>query len=243
MATAAVDGPTYPELRRRIAELMLSRGEWAGCPMPIEGLSLHIEPTYPYAGLADCLAGKKQSDPDLDENGLRPGERLVNSWYSRRREAHVFVVQNAEGRASVFALYEKNHARRLSIVLKSFEAAWAHDIETEYTAMMTLSEHITNEQMRQFIILGQFIEMSKRSKVAYLFRRARPTIAIRATEQGSKVLAVLCLHPIAYYRETFVGAMTPTDDVLAHLMLMRGDEVMFWRRANQHSPDDPEAAI
>lgn len=37
--------------------------------------------------------------------------------------------------------------------------------------------------------------------------------------------------------------MTPTDDVIAHLTLMRGDEPMFWRRANQHGPDRPEAGL
>jgi len=35
--------PTYAQLRRRVAELGLERGEWAGIPMPVEGLALHIE--------------------------------------------------------------------------------------------------------------------------------------------------------------------------------------------------------
>lgn len=30
---------------------------------------------------------------------------------------------------------------------------------------------------------------------------------------------------------------------VAHLMLMRGDEVMFWRRSNQHAPWRPEAGL
>ena len=42
---------------------------------------------------------------------------------------------------------------------------------------------------------------------------------------------------------SWAGAMCPTDDVLAHLMLMRGDEAMFWRRANQHAAIDPLAGL
>jgi hypothetical protein len=37
--------------------------------------------------------------------------------------------------------------------------------------------------------------------------------------------------------------MCPTDDVIAHLALMRGDEAMFWRRCNQHPPYRPEAGL
>lgn len=235
-------GPTYPELRRRVADLMFERGEWAGCPIPIDGLSLHIEPTYPYASIANVGVKPPRGD-GLDEYGLLPGERLVNSWYSRQRQAYVFLVQNAEGRGTAYALPERVHDRRLALTLKSFEAAWAHDIEAEMTATMTLRDHISDEQFRQYFVLGYFIETSKRSGVVYVFRRARPTVALRATEAGSRVLAVLCLHPIAYYGETFVGAMTPTDDVIAHLLLMRGDEVMFWKRSNQHRPENPEAAL
>lgn len=39
------------------------------------------------------------------------------------------------------------------------------------------------------------------------------------------------------------GAMCPTDDVIAHLMLMRGDEVDFWHRSNQHPAHRHEAGL
>lgn len=45
------------------------------------------------------------------------------------------------------------------------------------------------------------------------------------------------------YRNTMCGAMCPTDDVMAHLLLMRGDEHMFWRRANQHPPHSPNSGL
>ena len=57
------------------------------------------------------------------------------------------------------------------------------------------------------------------------------------------MLCAPCLHPIAYYDGSWAGAMCPTDDVIAHLALMRGDEHMFWRRANQHAPWRREAGV
>ena len=90
-----------------------------------------------------------------------------------------------------------------------------------------------------------FLEKSERSGVTYLFRKLRPTVALRPCRDGDgmRVLAALCLHPIGYYDGSWAGAMCPTDDVVAHLMLMRGDEVMFWRRSNQHPADRPEAGL
>jgi hypothetical protein len=57
------------------------------------------------------------------------------------------------------------------------------------------------------------------------------------------VRCTLCLHPIGYYANSWAGAMCPTDDVIAHLMMMRADEPMFWRKANQHPPHRPEAGL
>ena len=68
-------------------------------------------------------------------------------------------------------------------------------------------------------------------------------MALREHGEQMRILACLCLHPIAYYADSWAGAMCPTDDVIAHLMLMRGDEPMFWRRSNQHAPTRPEAAL
>jgi hypothetical protein len=51
------------------------------------------------------------------------------------------------------------------------------------------------------------------------------------------------MHPIGYYRGTWAGAMAPTDDVIAHLMMMRADEHMYWRRAKQHPAWDPLCGV
>lgn len=31
--------------------------------------------------------------------------------------------------------------------------------------------------------------------------------------------------------------MVPTDDIIAHLIMMRGDERSYWSKANQHAPE------
>jgi hypothetical protein len=241
MTAAAHEGPSYSDLRKMFSQVMLDRGEWAGVPMPVDGMRLHLEPKYPYQELATLLDPEKEAD----EGGLGPGESLVNEWYSRVRQAYVFIVRGADGRTQHYVLPDHKHTRRVDIALMSIQATWAHDFETEAVAMMSLGEQLTTEQLRQYLLLGQFLERSKRSGVSYVFRRARPTIAMKSNLTGDhmRVLAVLCMHPIGYYHGTTIGAMTPTDDVLAHLMLMRGDEAMYWRRCNQHRPDEPEAML
>jgi hypothetical protein len=93
---------------------------------------------------------------------------------------------------------------------------------------------------------GQFLETSKRSGLTYLFRRLRPTVVLTgqgaSSDQftgevtpGMRILTCLCLHPIAYYANSYCGAMVPTDDVIAHLLYMRADEHLYWRRANHHT--------
>jgi len=114
--------------------------------------------------------------------------------------------------------------------------------------MGRLAGLLTDHQMCQYFLTGSFLETSKRSRVSYMFRRLRPTVAMTPRGQDAsrdvmRCLAVLCLHPIGYYEGTWAGAMTPTDDVIAHLLLMRGDEPGFWRQANQHAPWTPEAGL
>ena len=42
---------------------------------------------------------------------------------------------------------------------------------------------------------------------------------------------------IGYYGNTWAGVMCPTDEVIAHLLMMRGSEEKFWANANQHPID------
>ena len=113
-------------------------------------------------------------------------------------------------------------------------ASHAWKVEAEFKAMELLSSMITKLSMRRYILTGGFLETSPRSNVTYWFRKNCPTIAMSDRKGELRVLACLCLHPLAHYDNTFAGAMVPSDDIVAHLTMMRGDERRFWAKANHH---------
>ena len=96
---------------------------------------------------------------------------------------------------------------------------------------------------RLYLLTGHFAEICKRSGLTYLFRKGRPTIALRRDEHFSYALCALCLNPIGYHGDTWAGVMCPTDEVIAHLLMMRGSEEKYWANANQHPIDRPAAGV
>lgn len=243
--------------RRIIAAMAREAKEWAGIPMPLEGEQLVVEPSYKFAALfngdeeepvdvGDGQAGPRESEDDL--------YRVVNMWHSRRHRSTVAVAQNGRGRAQhVFGL-----SKQIDLDLRTLGCSEAWGVEQEHRALNLLGTMLNHRMFKAYLLTGMFLETSKRSGVVYLFRKLRPTIAIKAMtlrwrwssrpwlEDGDgymKPLAALCMHPIAYYADSWAGAMCPTDDVVAHLAMMRGDEVMFWRRCNQHDPFSKEAGL
>jgi hypothetical protein len=239
--------PTHAQIRRVLGQRMFERGIYNGVPIPVEGLTMHLESKFPFPNLADVgIEAAANQRVALEELALSENCRVVNSWYSHARFSHVFILQdNVTGKYFHLKGPEHSYVRRLDIMLQGHLAVTVHDLETEATALETLKSHINDWQLRQYVLLGQFLESSPRSGVTYIFRRARPTVAIAGSLDGEhmKILASLCMHPIGYYAHTTVGTMTPTDDVLSHLLLMRGDEHEFWKRCSQHQPHEPEAMI
>ncbi len=213
------------------------RGDWAGIPMPIDGLPLIIEPTYPMAKELSGI-GVKPSEPDPENDGWT----VRNRWFSDRHRCD-FLIMEKDGKIDwgrVPAIHSVSHQ------LSTLGASDAWGLDQEYTALQTLGTLISHRQMKHYVLTGSFLEKSKRSGVTYFFRRLRPTVACapgKRPEDSMRILAALCMHPIAYYSGSWAGAMCPTDDVMAHLMLMRGDEHMFWKRCNQHPPYRPEAGL
>lgn len=224
-------------LRNSIRGLAQARGEWAGIPMPMDSHDLVIEPTYPRAEALMAVKRVLTGEPGDDVSNVK----MRNQFWSHRYRCWAFIYEK-DGKVTYGLMSRGNAADRLIHTLGASDA-WG--IEQEKNAVDTLGTLLRHRQFKQYLLTGMFMERSKRSGVHYLFRRLRPTLAI--TERGKarrlKVLCALCLHPIGYYADTWAGSMTPTDDVIAHLMLMRGDEHMFWRRANQHPAWDPNAGI
>lgn len=219
--------------------------------MPLQGQTLVIEPRFLMARELSEIGRPASEDP------LPDGVSERNSWWSDRLRGNI-IIWNEGGRVLHAVLPQFNS---LGFVLGTLGCADAWGIEQEARAIKLLGELISHRAFKQYMLTGMFLETSRRSGLTYLFRRLRPTVAIDARNpeglslryrigaiagewsNKSRVLCALCMHPIAYYADTWAGAMTPTDDVIAHLMLMRGDEAMFWRRANQHGPTRPQAGL
>lgn len=226
----------FAPLRNKLSEVAAMKGEWAGLPMPLEDEALVVEPTYPFAaGLMAMCAGAEKADPE--EEGLR----LRNTFWSVRKQSRILIIEEPSGRVT-FGLDPGIH--HLPLDLRTLGCADAWGIDQERAALQLLGTLLPHRNFKQYLMTGMFLERSKRSGVTYLFRRLKPTVAIVPSKKGgTRILCTLCLHPIAYYSGSWAGAMCPTDDVVAHLMLMRGDEPMLWRRANQHPAWAPEAGL
>ena len=224
-------------LRNGLRKIADEKGHWAGIPMPLEGTRLVIEPRYPHA---EALGRKIGAPPDDPAEETLDGAKIRNRFWSFTRRTDIIVWNEADGSLQWGPAGTTNQAAQL---LSTLSAADAWGIEQERNAIDTLGTMVPHRLFKQYLLTGMFMERSRRSGVHYLFRRLRPTLAISTTGKHPRILAALCLHPIAYYEGSWAGAMCPTDDVIAHLALMRGDEHMLWRRANQHAPWRKEAGI
>jgi len=229
----AVDG--FAPLRNGLRRIAAERGDWAGIPMPLAGMPLVIEPKFPNAA---GLAGIGRPE-EAKEEPLPTDAKLRNEFYSLVRKTTIVIWE--EGGKIHWGKYHGRH--RLEMALSTLGAADAWGIEQEANAVQMLGTLVRHRQFKQYMLTGSFTETSHRSGVTYIFRRLRPTIAITMRGEKPRILAALCLHPIAFYEGSWAGAMTPTDDVVAMLVLMRGDEHMLWKRANQHPSWAPEAGL
>jgi hypothetical protein len=238
---------------RRAAAL---RNQWAGIPMPLPDFPLVIEPRYPNASAFRTV----DEDCEPVENIPR-GFTVRNCFYSHNSRRDVWVWAEATGGRGPEGTepeYTANkdgqfdgriewgrrgalHHFKLDVGAMYVSPVWG--IEQETKAQHTLRELLTEDAFCRYLMTGMFVEQSPRSGIYYFFRRLRPTVAVSGRDGDMKIIAALCAHPIAYYAGTWAGAMCPTDDVIAHLMMMRGDEAFYWRRCNQHPAYRPEAGL
>jgi hypothetical protein len=224
----------FHPLRERLSHMGQKVGEWAGIPLPIEDQRLIVAPQMPFAGLFD------KPEPDHGPDAWR----VRNTFYSCRWRADVSIIER-EGKIRGHwepAFHHIGHD------LQTMGASVAWGLEQEQRALQLLGTMIRHHAMKAYILTGMFLERSPRSGVTYVFRRLKPTVALAPFRgvpgpESARILCSLCMHPIAYYAGSWAGAMCPTDDVIAHLSLMRADEHMFWKRCSQHPPYRPEAGL
>lgn len=232
----------WEHVRERIIKLGAENGHWAGYPLPSHHAKLV---TKPQGEIYRNLNGFTFDDAAevFDDPSLK-GCEIVNTWVDKKSTLRVFIVRHPDGKISHAFMLGDNATRRHKFALDTLGASQAWSIRAEFTALARLKTLITPVAFRYYVLTGSFIETSPRSNVIYMFRKCRPTVAIgRVDNDNTKILAALCLHPIGYYEHTFAGSMVPTDDVIAHLLMMRGDEHKFWAHANQHPPEAAEAGI
>lgn len=210
-------------IRGKVQALAESRGEWAGYPLPIAGMKLVVEPRHPLHKTMHGAVLPRPPEPDA------PSSAISNNGDGRKL--------GTEGVAAI-----RRWGFWMNTLGVAADAVWS--VDAELMAMTKLRAMVSDQAWKCYVLCGCFLETSQRSRVTYMFRKNRPTIAMRATSGGAIApIAVLCLHPIAYYEDSWAGAMVPTDDVIAHLTLMRGDERRFWGKCNHHDIRSPASGL
>lgn len=211
--------------------------------MPMDGYRLNIHPKFPKAAELSQIGVTAEMRTESARLAAKyPNMKVRNRFWSFNRQAEVVVIEE-DGKIFHLIYRGTNRGGRL-IDLMFLSSAWG--LEQESRAVTTLGTLLRHNMFKAYLLTGMFLETSKRSGLTYMFRRLRPTIVIDTkVPEGESVRmrCALCMHPIAHYEDSWAGAMTPTDDVIAALMMMRGDEPMLWRRSNQHPVWRPEAGL
>lgn len=228
------------------------KGDWQGIPVYIPGETVVLHRRHPLADRFRSMSEPAYPEAPTHCNTAEEIGKVLNHWFSFRRSQDVYIMETDGKRYAVTLPVSPDHSmNRLNLTLRTLGATDAWGLEAEYRAREKLRGLLSERQWRHYDLTGTFLETSPRSRVTYLFRRLRPTLALSPRHKDGKseddstmlCLSALCLHPVGYYDETWGGCMTPTDDVIAHLLLMRADEADFWRQANQHRPWRPEAGV
>lgn len=227
----------FAAVRGQLRKLAEHAGEWAGIPIGIEGEQLVIEKSYPFA---QVFNDDKSPDDPME------GWTIINRWWSAAKGGEIWIIEK-NGKREWVRMPGVHH---FDYDLSTLGCSFAWGIEQESRAVQLLATLLRHHQFKCYMLTGSFLESSSRSGIAYMFRRLKPTVAITAkgrfrklTGDRMSILACLCMHPIGYYSGSWAGAMCPTDDVIAHLQLMRGDEALYWKRCQQHPAYRPEAGL
>lgn len=247
-----VRGKEWRAHHAQFRDLADRTGEWAGIPLDVDGFSVQIEDRHPHRAAFERILSKPTSDgfvcstSDIDDT-----VHIRNVFFSYRRHAWVWLYQRGDGPVEMLLdRADRTAGRRLTFALGTIGVSQAWDLDAEMRARDKLRSLVAPHIYAMYELTGSLLETSPRSRVHYMLRRCRPTVAMVPTVRGEgeadssmKILAVLCMHPLGYYRDTWGGSMVPTDDVIAHLLMIRADEHGFWRRANQHHSQSAEAGL
>ncbi len=236
----------------------------AGFPYMPPGQELSLAKGYPddtYKEIEEEIANQAADElACIEENAKSRGMKVVvpepeaesggweviNTWVMTGTNSVVFIRKHSVTGERDWGFLDRTRGLlRMTNNYLACSDAWS--VRAEGRAVKKLRACLPTWKFKQYILTGLFWEESKKSKMRYLFRRGRPTLVCKpfsmfdpdADDSGVKVICTLCFHPVGYYKGTWAGGLCPTDDIVAALKLMRADEHMFWRKANQHAPNDP----
>jgi hypothetical protein len=240
MSFPALAGLSWRKVSEELSKYMASdRQEWCGVPIPVDDLRLIVEEKNPWRPAIEAMEAAVNTVEKIAT--VCKNEALfhvVNGWYSTRLHCEVFIIEEEGTRHRRYILGPTAVDFKSYALFHTIGVSDVWSVDAEYQAQVKLRTLIPDFAFARYLLTGLYLETSKRSKVTYLFRRSRPTLVLSNHNNPltTKITCIgsLCLHPLAYYERTWAGSMTPTDDLIAHLLLMRGDEHLFWRRANQH---------
>lgn len=232
----------YKKARKKVlhGEKSLQKaGVYHGWPL------LDKEKELDYAKSYEFMNKFVAQEPGLDSSGTNSdSDKVRASWEASRpwrgKHGMVTILENKDGRVrKVFTPVPDPANARLVFFSRTMVARTGSSMrEAEEAAMKKLRSIISFFQWHCYVVEGAFLEDGK-SGVTYCFRKGRPTLAFRK----DRFLCALCLHPLAYYAGTWAGAMCPTDEIVAHLLMARKDEKFFWRKANQIPLEDCRSGI
>jgi hypothetical protein len=242
---AAHPQTTWKDVHAAVSRISEERGEWAGMPIPVEGTRMVIHPSYPFAKNFAQTFMPRESFRVCRNTDVREDIAHRNSWASFKDGRQINIWRDGKGFYFTYG-HRQNSA---PMIIETIGAARAWDYDAEIRAMQTLRRHITNWAFQCYVMTGSFLETSKRSGVIYMFRRLRPTVAMtsnpdrKGRDVGVRILCCLCRHVCGYYDGTWAGALVPTDDLIASLLLMRADEHALWKDSNHIPAWAPEAGL
>lgn len=208
--------------------------------MPLENEQLVIEPSYPNA--AGLMAiGRPKPDQTPDSHDTFDAKcKVRNSFWSSRWRSDIVIFEKPDGRID-WGRIPGVHGLDKALRTMGCSVAWG--IEQEAKAQQLLATLLSHYAFKCYLLTGTFLERSERSGITYFFRKLRPTVAIRAEGETTRILCTLCAHPIGLYANSWAGAMAPSDDVIAHLLMCRADEHFFWKKCNQHPAYRSESGL
>ncbi len=238
----------------KAAEPQLQRlGIFHGIPLGIGTFDIDFDPRNRF--IATMLAAKEQvlkelgQTPAAEEVDEKKGWTLRNSWTTKRAwkgcYRAVFIYHHIDGRirASIRMISPPELQRLVFLTETVYLRSKTSLEEAEEAAKKELRTLVNDTQWHAYVSADAFAEIGK-SGVLYVLRKNRPTIAMRPIPgEGARMLCALCFHPICYYTGSWAGALAPSDEVIAHLLFIRGDEYGFWKKANQIPVDQPNSGL